>query len=147
MIQYSQEAALDRQIKYQNFVLILIESEEHIYDFLASEDPLMMQTILHLLATMLILHHVRRLVVNDIDVNHLQDSIEDIMGDYVESPEYNKRIQEVNKMYYDFRSTLLPAKQPIFDQLFSEMQAINDDFAMQAFKRGITYGKSESYER
>lgn len=107
----------------------------------------MMQTILHLLATMLILHHVRRLVVNDIDVNHLQDSIEDIMGDYVESPEYNKRIQEVNKMYYDFRSTLLPAKQPIFDQLFSEMQAINDDFTMQAFKRGITYGKSESYER
>ncbi len=147
MLQYSQEAALGRQIKYQNFALILIESEEHIYDFLASEDPLMMQTILRLLATMLILHHVRRLVVNDIDVNHLQDSIEDIMGDYVESPEYNKRIQEVNKLYYDFRSTLLPAKQPIFDQIFLEMQAINDDFAMQAFKRGITYGKSESYER
>lgn len=85
--------------------------------------------------------------MNDIDVNHLQDSIEDIMGDYVESPEYNKRIQEVNKMYYDFRGTLLPAKQPIFDQIFLEMQAINDDFVMQVFKRGITYGKSESYER
>lgn len=107
----------------------------------------MMQTILRLLATMLTLHHVRRFIVNDLDVNHLQDSIEDIMGDYVESPEYNKRIQKVNKMYYDFRSTLLPAKQPIFDQIFLEMQAINDDFAMQAFKRGITYGKSESYER
>lgn len=85
--------------------------------------------------------------MNDIDVNHLQDSIEDIMGDYVESPEYNKRIQKVNKMYYDFRDTLLPAKQPIFDQLFLEMQAINDDLAMQAFKRGITYGKSDSYEK
>jgi len=85
--------------------------------------------------------------VKDIDVNHLQDSIEDIMGDYVESPEYNKRIQEVNKMYYDFRDTLLPAKQPIFDQLFAKMQAIDDDFAIEAFKKGFTYGKSESYER
>lgn len=85
--------------------------------------------------------------MNDIDINHMQDSIEDIMGDYVESSEYNKRIQEVNKMYYDFRDTLLPAKQPIFDQLFLEMQAINDDLAMQSFKRGITYGKSDSYEK
>ena len=85
--------------------------------------------------------------MKDIDVNHLQDSIEDIMGDYVESPEYNKRIQEVNKMYYYFRDTLLPAKQPIFDQLFAKMQAINDDFAMEAFKKGIAYGKSEAYER
>lgn len=106
-----------------------------------------MQTMLYLLVTTLTLHHVRRFIVNDIDVNHLPDSIEDIMGDYVESPEYNKRILEVNKMYYDFRGTLFPAKQPIFDQIFLEMQAINDDFAMQAFKRGITYGKSESYER
>lgn len=85
--------------------------------------------------------------MKDIDANHPQDSIEDIMEDYVESPEYNKRIQEVNKMYYDFRNTLLPAKRLIFDQLFAEMQAINDDFAMEAFKKGITYGKSESYER
>lgn len=76
--------------------------------------------------------------MKDIDANHLQDSIEDIMGDYVESPEYNKRIQEVNKMYYDFRDTLLPAKQPIFDQLFAKMQAIDDDFAMEAFKKGET---------
>lgn len=85
--------------------------------------------------------------MNDIDVNHLQDSIEDIMGDYVESPEYNKQIQELNKLYYDFRGTLLPAKQLIFDQLFAKMQAINNDFAMESFKKGITYGKSESYER
>lgn len=85
--------------------------------------------------------------MNDIDVNHLQDSIEDIMEDYVESPEYNKQIQEVNKMYYDFRDTLLPAKQLIFDQLFAQMQVINDNFAMEAFKKGITYGKSEFYER
>ena len=85
--------------------------------------------------------------MNDIDVNHLQDSIEDIMGDYVESPEYNKQIQEVNKMYFAFRGTLLPAKQPIFDQLFAKMQALNNDFAMEAFKKGMLYGKSEYYEK
>ena len=84
--------------------------------------------------------------MNDIDVNHMQDSIEDIMGEYLESAEYNKRIQKVNKMYYDFRNTLLPAKQPIFDQLFTEMQAINDYFATEAFKKGITYCKSKYYE-
>lgn len=85
--------------------------------------------------------------MTDIEANHLPDSIDDIMGEYVESPEYNKRIQEVNKLYYDFRNTLLPAKQPIFDQLFAEMQAINDDLTIEAFKKGIAYGKSESYEK
>ena len=79
MIQYSQEAALDRQIKYQNSVLIHIRSGKHIYDFLANVDLQMMQTMLYLLVTILTLHHIRRLVVNDIDVNHPQDSIEDIM--------------------------------------------------------------------
>lgn len=85
--------------------------------------------------------------MTDLDTNHLPDSIEDIMGEYVESPEYNKRIQRVNKIYYDFRGTLLPAKQPVFDQLFAEMQSIDDDFAMEAFKKGVTLGKSESYEK
>lgn len=79
--------------------------------------------------------------MNDIESNHLPDSIDDIMGEYMESSEYNKRIQEVNKLYFDFRDTLLPTKQPVFDQLFAAMQAINDDFAMEAFKKGLTYSK------
>ena len=85
--------------------------------------------------------------MTDLESNHLPDSIEDIMGEYVESPAYNKRIQEVNKLYNDFRRTLLPAKQPRFDQLFRKMQAIDDDFAMEAFKNGVAYGKSEFYEK
>lgn len=85
--------------------------------------------------------------MTDLESNHLPDSIEDIMGEYVESPEYNKRIQEVNKLYFDFRRTLLPAKQPLFDQLFMQVQAIDDDFAMKAFKKGVAYGKSEFCEK
>jgi hypothetical protein len=85
--------------------------------------------------------------MTDLESNHLPDSIEDIMGEYVESPEYNKRIQEVNKLYFDFRRTLLPAKQPLFDQLFMQIQAIDDDFAMKAFKKGVAYGESEFYKK
>ena len=85
--------------------------------------------------------------MTDLKSNHLPNSIEDIMGEYVESPAYNKRILEVNKLYNDFRNTLLPAKQPLFDQLFMKMQAIDDDFAMEAFKKGVAYGKSKFYEK
>lgn len=83
--------------------------------------------------------------MTDINVNHLPDSIEDIMGEYMESPAYNTRMKEVNKLYFDFRKMLLPAKQPLFDQLFMKMQAFDDDFAMEAFKKGVAYGKSEFY--
>jgi hypothetical protein len=65
----------------------------------------------------------------------------------LESPAYNKRIKEINKMYFDIRRTLLPAKQTLFDQLFMKLQAIDDDFAMEAFKKGVVYGKSEPYEK
>lgn len=41
-------------------------------------------------------------------------SIDDIMGDYVESPECKRRIEEFNKKYFKLRENLLPYRANTF---------------------------------
>ena len=68
-------------------------------------------------------------------------SIDDIMGDYVESPECKRRIEEFNKKYFKLRENLLPYEQTLLDRIFMDMEAIDKDFAMEAFRKGVTYSK------
>lgn len=68
-------------------------------------------------------------------------SIDDIMGDYVESPECKRRIKEFNKKYFKLRENLLPYEQTLLDQIFMDMEAIDKYFAMEAFRKGVTYNQ------
>lgn len=46
--------------------------------------------------------------MNIFEHDNLNPSIDDIMGDYVESPECKRRIEEFNKKYFKLRENLLP---------------------------------------
>lgn len=87
------------------------------------------------------LHNIIGGIMNIFEHDNLNPFIDDIMGDYVESPECKRRIEEFNKKYFKLRENLLPYEQTLLDRIFMDMEAIDKNFAMEAFRKGVTYSQ------
>ena len=55
--------------------------------------------------------------------------------------ELQRTQEEFNKKYFKLRENLLPYEQTLLDRIFMDMEAIDKDFAMEAFRKGVTYSQ------
>lgn len=72
----------------------------------------------------------------------IKDTFDDVMQDYLESPEYKEERFTINKQFLELRKELTPEQATCLNEILNATDNCNNFMALEAYSRGVLLGLS-----
>lgn len=80
--------------------------------------------------------------MNELLVSSIKDTFDDVMRDYINSPEYLDERWQVNTMFLNLRKELSPDQATRLNDILNATDNSNNELALEAYARGVILGMS-----